>query len=220
MRLADVALAVILVVGLALFIRESSARSRAEAALAVATRDHKAARAASDSAVKALKAARDSATAELAELRVEREAALARATEAARAGRVTYQEIKEALPDTLFEVRHLVDRREEEHRTEVQALRVAIEAERRASQVFRAQLVGAERYIATLENERAKADLRIQALEDLRSPPPSTVEAVAAAVVVYEGATLLGATPLEGIVAGGLTFGVMKVGGQIVGWLF
>ena len=74
--------------------------------------------------LQAAKAETDRITADsIAGLLVEIDGYEARATQAASAGAETYAEIIDALPDTLFEVRHLVDRREEEHRSEVGALR-------------------------------------------------------------------------------------------------
>lgn len=151
-----------------------------------------------------------------------------RAEELASAGRETFAEIIEAVPDELPELRALVIERERIHAEEIAQKDTTIAAERDAAAVLRGQLTKANALIVgqgiqlvvgralieSLENE-------IEILEDLRSPGLSTREAASLSVNAYFVSTqVLGASQIEGLTAGVVTFVVLEGGSMLLGWIF
>ncbi|MEE8551485.1 MAG: hypothetical protein V3T08_09570 [Gemmatimonadota bacterium] len=151
-----------------------------------------------------------------------------RAETLAISGRETFAEIIEAVPDSLPELRDLIERREQLHETEVAVLREVIAGERSASGVLRGQLTTANALIRGQDIElgvgRAlieSLESEVEILEDLRSPGLSTREAASISVNAYFVSTqALGASTLEGLLVGGATFVVLEGGSMLLGWIF
>lgn len=143
------------------------------------------------------------------------------AAQVASAGRETYVEIIEAVPDTMPELRALIERRERMHTTEVAVLREVIDAERSAGDVLRGQLSQANGLLSGIESELVLAGEQIGLLEELRDDGLSNLEAMSIGVGGYFVATeVLGATMIEGLVVGGVTFIVSQGGSKLFRWIF
>ena len=173
----------------------------------------------------ALRAARDQVDRAAADSIATLEAAIAdaelRASEAASQGRETYVQIIEAVPDSMPELRSLVERRERMHETEVAVLNIVIDAERNAADVLRGQITERDALISGLEAELVIASEQIALLEDLRHDGFSTLESAALGAGGYVIATeALGASTLEGLIAGGTTFLVTQGGSKLIDWIF
>lgn len=157
----------------------------------------------------------------IAQLEAKIEDAELRATEAATAGREMFVEIIEAVPDSMPELRALVERRERMHETEVAVLRIVIDAERDAARVLRGQLTASNALIRGLESELVVAGEQIELLESLRDPGLSTLESASLSTGAYFFSTeVLGASVIEGLIVGGTTFVVLQGGSMLLGWIF
>ena len=151
-----------------------------------------------------------------------------RAETLATQGRQAFEEILETVPDSLPELRTLIERRERTHETEVAVLNEVIVGERSVSGVLRQQLRSANSLIRGQDIEleagsafRLSLENEIEILEDLRSPGLSTLEAVALSSGAYVITTeLLGGSTLEGLIAVGATFVVLEGGSWLLGWIF
>ncbi len=164
----------------------------------------------------------------LATLSIAVEDAELRAYALATASREAFEGILDAVPDSLPELRAQVERREELHQAEVAVLREIIGAERDAAGVLRGQLTTANALIRgqdiELETGRALIESQgeqIAILEDLRSPGIGTREAVSLSVnAFFISREALGASTLEGLIAAGATFVVVKGGSMLLDWIF
>ena len=144
-----------------------------------------------------------------------------RASEVSAEGRETYVRIIESVPDSMPEIRALVERRERMHETEVAVLNIVIDAERDAADVLRGQITARDTLISGLESELVIATEQIALLEDLRHDGFSTLESAALGAGGYVIATeALGASTLEGLIAGGTTFLVTQGGSKLIDWIF
>ena len=144
-----------------------------------------------------------------------------RASEVSAEGRQTYVRIIEAVPDSMPEIRALVERRERMHETEVAVLNIVIDAERDAADVLRGQITARDALISGLESELVVATEQVALLEDLRHDGFSTLESAALGAGGYLVTTeLLGGSTLEGLVVGGATFVVLQGGSLLAGWIF
>ena len=173
----------------------------------------------------ALRAARDQVDRAAADSIATLEAAIAdaelRASEAASQGRETYVQIIEAVPDSMPEIRALVERRERMHETEVAVLNIVIDAERDAADVLRGQITARDTLISGLEAELVVANEQVALLEDLRHDGFSTLESAALGTGGYLVATeMLGGSTLEGLIVGGTTFLVTQGGSKLIDWIF
>ena len=140
------------------------------------------------------------------------------AAEADTAGREVFLRIVEVVPDS---VRELVVERERLHVVQIAQKDTIIVQERSASAVLRGQLVARDSLIVGLESDIALADDEIELLEDLRSPGLSTTESASIAVNTYFVSTeALGASTLEGLIIGGVTFVVLEGGSLLLDLLF
>ena len=144
-----------------------------------------------------------------------------RASEGSAEGRETYVQIIEAVPDSMPELRSLVERRERMHETEVAVLNIVIDAERDAADVLRGQITARDTLITGLEAEIVLANDQIALLEELRHDGFSTLESAALGAGGYLVTTeLLGGSTLEGLVVGGATFVVLQGSSMLLGWIF
>ena len=144
-----------------------------------------------------------------------------RASEAASQSRETYVQIIEAVPDSMPEIRALVERRERMHETEVAVLNIVIDAERDAADVLRGQITARDALISGLESELVVATEQVALLEDLRHDGFSTLESAALGAGGYLVTTnVLGGSTLEGLIVGGTTFLSAKGGSKLIGWIF
>ena len=173
----------------------------------------------------ALRAARDQVDRAAADSIATLEAAIAdaelRASEAASQGRETYVQIIEAVPDSMPELRSLVERRERMHETEVAVLNIVIDTERDAADVLRGQITERDALISGLEAELVIATEQIALLEELRHDGLSNLESAGLGLGGYVIATeALGASTLEGLIAGGTTFLVTQGGSKLIDWIF
>ena len=143
-----------------------------------------------------------------------------RASEAASQSRETYVQIIEAVPDSMPEIRALVERRERMHETEVAVLNIVIDAERDAADVLRGQITARDTLISGLEAELVIANEQVALLEELRHDGRN-LEAAGLGLGGYVIATeALGASTLEGLIVGGTTFLVTQGGSKLIGWIF
>ena len=173
----------------------------------------------------ALRAARDQVDRAAADSIATLEAAIAdaelRASEAASQGRETYVQIIEAVPDSMPEIRALVERRERMHETEVAVLNIVIDAERDAADVLRGQITARDALISGLESEIVIATEQVALLEDLRHDGFSTLESAALGAGGYLVTTdVLGGSTLEGLIVGGTTLLVTQGGSKLIDWIF
>ena len=107
------------------------------------------------------------------------------------------------------------------HENEVAVLRIVIDAERDAADVLRSQLRARDSLITGLESELVVADQQIELLKSLKSPGLSTLESVSLSTGAYFASTeILGASVLEGLIVGGVTFVVLEGGSRLLGWIF
>ena len=144
-----------------------------------------------------------------------------RVSEASAEGRDTYVRIIEAMPDSMPELRSLVERRERMHETEVAVLNIVIDAERDAADVLHGQITARDALISGLEAELVVANDQITLLEDLRHDGFSTLESAALGAGGYLVTTnVLGASTLEGLIVGGTTFLVTQGGSKLIDWIF
>ena len=151
-----------------------------------------------------------------------------RAETLAAAGREAFDEILETVPDSLPELRTLIERREVTHELEVAVLNEVISGERSVSGVLREQLTAANTLIRGQEIELNAGGALIQSLEneveileDLRNPGLSTLEAVSIGAGGYLVTTnVLGGSTIEGLIVGGTTFLVTQGGSKLIDWIF
>ena len=144
-----------------------------------------------------------------------------RASEVSAEGRETYVQIIEAVPDSMPEIRALVERRERMHENEVAVLNIVIDAERDAADVLRGQITARDTLITGLEAEIVLANDQIALLEELRHDGLSNLEAAGLGLGGYVMATeALGASTLEGLIVGGTTFLVTQGGSKLIDWIF
>ena len=144
-----------------------------------------------------------------------------RASEVSAEGRETYVQIIEAVPDSMPEIRALIERRERMHETEVMVLNIVIDAERDAADVLRGQITARDTLITGLEAEIVLANDQIALLEELRHDGLSNLEAAGLGLGGYVIATeALGASTLEGLIVGGTTFLVTQGGSKLIDWIF
>ena len=173
----------------------------------------------------ALRAARDQVDRAAADSIATLEAAIAdaelRASEAASQGRETYVRIIEAVPDSMPEIRALVERRERMHETEVAVLNIVIDAEHDAADVLRGQITARDALISGLEAELVVANEQVALLEDLRHDGLSTLESAALGAGGYLVTTnVLGGSTIEALIVGGTTFLAAKGGSKLIDWIF
>ena len=173
----------------------------------------------------ALRAARDQvdqiAADSIAQLNAVVEDAELRASEAASQGRETYVQIIEAVPDSMPEIRALVERRERMHETEVAVLNIVIDAERDAADVLRGQITARDTLISGLESEIGIATEQVALLEDLRHDGFSTLESAALGAGGYLVTTnVLGGSTIEALIVGGTTFLAAKGGSILIDRIF
>ena len=173
----------------------------------------------------ALRAARDQVDRAAADSIATLEAAIAdaelRASEAASQGRETYVQIIEAVPDSMPELRSLVERRERMHEAEVAVLNIVIDAERDAADVLRGQITARDALISGLESELVVATEQVALLEDLRHDGFSTLESAALGAGGYLVTTnVLGGSTIEALIVGGTTFLAAKGGSKLIDWIF
>ena len=144
-----------------------------------------------------------------------------RASEVSAEGRDTYVQIIEAVPDSMPEIRALVERRERMHETEVAVLNIVIDAERDAADVLRGQITARDTLISGLESEIDIATEQVALLEDLRHDGLSTLESAALGAGGYLVTTnVLGGGTTEGLIVGGTTFLVTQGGSILIDWIF
>ena len=144
-----------------------------------------------------------------------------RVSEASAEGRDTYVQIIEAVPDSMPEIRALVERRERMHETEVAVLNIVIDAERDAADVLRGQITARDALISGLESEIVIATEQVALLEDLRHDGLSTLESAALGAGGYLVTTnVLGGSTLEGLIVGGTTLLVTQGGSKLIDWIF
>ena len=144
-----------------------------------------------------------------------------RVSEASAEGRDTYVRIIEAVPDSMPEIRALVERRERMHENEVAVLNIVIDAERDAADVLRGQITARDALISGLESEIGIATEQVALLEDLRHDGFSTLESAALGASGYLVTTnVLGGSTIEGLIAGGTTFLVTQGGSKLIDWIF
>ena len=144
-----------------------------------------------------------------------------RASEAASQSRETYVQISEAVPDSMPEIRALVERRERMHETEVMVLNIVIDAERDAADVLRGQITARDTLISGLESELVIANEQVALLEDLRHDGFSTLESAALGAGGYLVTTnVLGGSTIEALIVGGTTFLVTQGGSKLIDWIF
>ena len=144
-----------------------------------------------------------------------------KADDAGAAGAQTFTKIVERIPPELVGLRDLVERREQEHNTEVRELRVAVTDAKSVASVLRGQLADANDFIAIQDSAAVKAEARIDILEDIKDPGLSTLESVSLGAGAYIVTTeLLGGSVLEGLMAGGGTFLVVTGGSKFIRWVF
>ena len=173
----------------------------------------------------ALRVARDQVDRAAADSIATLEAAIAdaelRASEAASQGRETYVQIIEAVPDSMPEIRALVERRERMHESEVAVLNIVIDAERDAADVLRGQITERDALISGLESELGIATEQVALLEDLRHDGFSTLESAALGAGSYLVTTnVLGGSTIEALIVGGTTFLAAKGGSILIDWIF
>ncbi len=173
----------------------------------------------------ALRAAKDQidriAADSIAQLNAVVEDAERRASEVSAEGRETYVRIIEAVPDSMPEIRALVERRERMHETEVAVLNIVIDAERDAADVLLGQITARDTLISGLESELVIATEQIALLEDLRHDGFSTLESAALGAGGYLVTTnVLGGSTIEGLIVGGTTLLVTQGGSMLLDWLF
>ena len=144
-----------------------------------------------------------------------------RVEEVASAGRETFMQIIEAVPDSMPELRSLVERRERMHENEVAVLNIVIDAERDAADVLRSQITARATLISGLESELVIANEQVALLEDLRHDGLSTLESAALGAGGYLVTTnVLGGSTIEALIVGGTTFLVTQGGSKLIGWIF
>ena len=173
----------------------------------------------------ALRAAKDQvdqiAADSIATLNAVVEDAERRASEVSDEGRDTYVRIIEALPDSMPELRFLVERRERMHETEVAVLNIVIDAERDATDVLRGQITARDALISGLEAELVIATEQVALLEDLRHDGFSTLESAALGAGGYLVTTdVLGGSTIEALIVAGTTFLAAKGGSFLIDWIF
>ena len=173
----------------------------------------------------ALRAAKDRvdeiAADSIAQLNAVVEDAEHRASEVSAEGRETYVRIIEAVPDSMPEIRALVERRERMHETEVAVLNIVIDAERDAADVLRGQITARDALISGLESEIGIATEQVALLEDLRHDGFSTLESAALGLGGYLVTTnVLGGSTIEGLIVGGTTLLVTQGGSKLIDWIF
>ena len=173
----------------------------------------------------ALRAAKDQvdqiAADSIATLNAVVEDAELRASEAASQGRETYVQIIEAVPDSMPEIRALIERRERMHETEVAVLNIVIDAERDAADVLRGQITARDALISGLESELDIATEQVALLEDLRHDGFSTLESAALGAGGYLVTTdVLGGSTIEALIVGGTTLLVTQGGSKLIDWIF
>ena len=173
----------------------------------------------------ALRAAKDQvdriAADSIAQLNAVVEDAERRASEVSAEGRDTYVRIIESVPDSMPEIRALVERRERMHETEVMVLNIVIDAERDAADVLRGQITARDTLISGLESELVIATEQVALLEDLRHDGFSTLESAALGAGGYLVTTnVLGGSTIEALIVGGTTFLVTQGGSKLIDWIF
>ena len=173
----------------------------------------------------ALRAAKDQvdriAADSIAQLNAVVEDAEHRASEVSAEGRDTYVQIIETVPDSMPEIRALVERRERMHEAEVAVLNIVIDAERDAADVLRGQITARDTLISGLESELGIATEQVALLEDLRHDGLSTLESAALGAGGYLVTTnVLGGSTLEALIVGGTTLLVTQGGSKLIDWIF
>ena len=173
----------------------------------------------------ALRAAKDQvdqiAADSIAQLNAVVEDAERRASEVSAEGRETYVRIIEAVPDSMPELRSLVERRERMHETEVAVLNIVIDAERDAADILRGQITERDTLISGLESELVIATEQVALLEDLRHDGFSTLESAALGAGGYLVTTdVLGGSTIEALIVAGTTFLAAKGGSFLIDWIF
>ena len=173
----------------------------------------------------ALRAAKDQvdriAADSIAQLNAVVEDAERQASEVSAEGRETYVRIIEAVPDSMPEIRALVERRERMHETEVAVLNIVIDAERDAADILRGQITARDALISGLESEIVIATEQVALLEDLRHDGFSTLESAALGAGGYLVTTeLLGGSTIEALIVGGRTLLVTQGGSTLLDWIF
>ena len=218
---AELLLAVLCVIA-AILLRAAWAREGAKEAELVIVRIEREEAQHENDVLRTLKAEVDRiASDSIATLRAVAEDAEERASQAATEGRTAFVAVLEAVPDSMPALRALVERRERMHENEVAVLRIVIDAERDAADVLRGQIRARDALITGLESELVVADQQIELLESLKSPGLSTLESVSISTGAYFASTeLLGASVLEGLIVGGVTFVVLEGGSRLLGWIF
>ena len=173
----------------------------------------------------ALRAAKDRvdqiAADSIAQLNAVVEDAERRASEVSDEGHETYVQIIESVPDSMPEIRALVERRERMHETEVAVLNIVIDAERDAADVLPGQITARDALISGLESELGIATEQVALLEDLRHDGLSTLESAALGAGGYLVTTnVLGGSTIEALIVGGTTFLAAKGGSKLIDWIF
>lgn len=143
------------------------------------------------------------------------------AADAGEEGAAVAEEALALVPDSMPILRRLIVRRELLHVAQVRGLERVIARKDSIMAQMGGQLTAARALAAGLRTELWVATNQIEVLTELADPPMSNLEAAAlgagAYIVTTDG---LGGDPLEGLIAGGITFVGVKGVSHVWRWIF
>ncbi len=137
------------------------------------------------------------------------------------AGRQTFNEIIESVPDSMPELRQQIELRERMHDNEIAVKDTIIVAERSISSVLRGQLKASANLLLGVESDLVLANDQIVFLERRRNDGLNNLESTAFGLGAYiVSIEVFGTTKLEGIIVGGGTYLVVRGGSKLIRWIF